>query len=985
MELLFKKHHFSQKFITLLTVLCKSASLALLALLLTATAESKAEPSDSELLLLSRLGSPSQVTLASGGQALMDVVVGQDASSRTRDAARDLADYLSRITGGEFRVVTGDGTSGLAVGSYKDFPVFNLEELINNLNPTQMDDHVVHTHGAGVYLIGASALASQHAVWTFLHEIGYRQFFPTETWEIIPEKPDLSVMMSSFESPDFYERGSPRQSAWSDRDQWGKWTIRNRNSSSYSISNNHTYNAIVRRNQEAFDANPDFRSGNKFRVSEPGLVELVVQDAINEFKDNPSRFSISMEPSDLSGWCQSQQELDFKPDGYPEYDGAHITDRVVWLANKVAEAVNQWSKEHGHGEKYVGIMAYHQHSEPPNIRVHPNIVVNVSTSYSAAGYTTTELMQAWKDQGTTQIGIRDYYDTFVWAQGMPRRGRGGSVPYIARAIPEFHAAGGRIMRANSTDAWYVNGLGFYLSTRLMWDVTLSEQVDEIVDEFLEMAFGEAKEPMREYWNMMARIDPLPRNRNDILARAYNHIRDALDLTSDPDIIERLYDLAIYMRYVELWYAFEAPSDPSERQTLAEDTFRHKYRMQSRMMSSVAHLYYHLERSRIPADIPGEARPGSLLVGRDLVDMAPWKCSRLFSEEEIHSFISNGIEQNEIVEINFDVVDFSEDLVPARDYLDLPEATRGTWGRNNGFIGRHQLFSWLEPNESLTLTATGGTISHLDQGNVRFQLWLPRHPHPDPIDVFEIPNDRQPHQVILTSTYAGLHSVIMNDGGGRTYLNSKPGTLLTIQTPQNFEREFSLYFFVPKGTKVVGGYVTRHCHVRFIDSHGKEREGWQDLENNAGYFVIDVEEGQDDAIWRVLSRRSASLRLMTVPPYLARHPEELLLPRELFYESEEQVVPAENHDELPEFFDLQQNYPNPFNPSTNITFAVPYQSHVRLDVYNVIGQRVSTLVNQEKTPGTYNVPFDATALASGVYLYRLHTDAYQKTRQMLLVR
>ena len=100
---------------------------------------------------------------------------------------------------------------------------------------------------------------------------------------------------------------------------------------------------------------------------------------------------------------------------------------------------------------------------------------------------------------------------------------------------------------------------------------------------------------------------------------------------------------------------------------------------------------------------------------------------------------------------------------------------------------------------------------------------------------------------------------------------------------------------------------------------------------------------------------------------------------------------------PATFQLEQNYPNPFNPISNIRYHLPALSnserqagipdirHVRLAVYDFLGREVATLVNERKEPGAYQVRFDATNLASGVYLYRLQAGSYMSVRKMTILK
>ena len=98
-----------------------------------------------------------------------------------------------------------------------------------------------------------------------------------------------------------------------------------------------------------------------------------------------------------------------------------------------------------------------------------------------------------------------------------------------------------------------------------------------------------------------------------------------------------------------------------------------------------------------------------------------------------------------------------------------------------------------------------------------------------------------------------------------------------------------------------------------------------------------------------------------------------------------TVTSNESIELPNRVDLHQNYPNPFNPSTSISFTMKDADHVSIKIYDVLGRQVATLMDGFMPPGPHSVAWDATGQASGVYLYRLETQAGIQTRQMMLVK
>lgn len=90
-------------------------------------------------------------------------------------------------------------------------------------------------------------------------------------------------------------------------------------------------------------------------------------------------------------------------------------------------------------------------------------------------------------------------------------------------------------------------------------------------------------------------------------------------------------------------------------------------------------------------------------------------------------------------------------------------------------------------------------------------------------------------------------------------------------------------------------------------------------------------------------------------------------------------------ELPQVFSLSQNYPNPFNPITEIRYTLPRECWVKLEVYNILGQKVATLVDGEQKAGYQTAKWGASSFSSGIYFYRLRAGNFVQTRKMILLK
>ncbi|MBL9154082.1 MAG: DUF4838 domain-containing protein [Verrucomicrobiales bacterium] len=760
-----------------------------------------------------------------------------------------------------------------------DGPAIRLRLADDRIVPGALDreNYTIRTSESGIALTGATPLAVQHAVWDLLHRIGYRQYFPGPEWEISPRLDSLTLELDVTESPDYASRRIwYGYGLWDHNgDDYRDWVAKNRMEGGFSLNTGHAYGKLIRSRQADFDAHPEYYAlvdgkrhihpEAKLCIAQSGVCEAAIAYALEFFAQNPDEDSVSMDPSDGGHWCECEPCARIGPPN----------NRATLLANTVAEAV---TAKLGKG-RYVGMYAYNYHSEPPSLTVHPNVIISAATGFIKGGLNIDQIITGWAARGAT-IGIREYYSVNTWDRDLPGAARGGHLDYLADTIADFHARGARFLSAESNDNWGPNGLGYYFASRAMWDVGEAARREAIVDDFLERAFGPAREPMGEFYR---RIDSGNRQAtlvfDDLLARMFRSLEEARKLADgDPAIMKRIESLILWTRHAELYDRYRQGEGPG-RQAAFEAMVRHAYRMRGTYMVHSLGLYRDVDNRDDAVTIP-EAAHWTVPEPRN-----PWKSSEPFTATEIEAILGSGLANHTPVNLDFAPVAIDDTaLRAARDHIPLPDLPSGSAESGRGTR------SWLTVVENaparLELRVTGGLIVHYrDRGPVKIRLWklggasATGEGETLVAEDASVPPDGVERPVVLVAAEPGVYRIDLDDGRDLTRVTWPEGQIMSWKMsleeyPNMMSGRWTLYAWVPEGTRTIGLYSAADKGELLRPDGTKAL----DLAAPGGKFLsAPVPEGADGQFWKFHSV-AGRISLISIPPYLARHPGELVTPK-----------------------------------------------------------------------------------------------------------
>lgn len=817
----------------------------------------------------------SSVLVAKNKKAFFPIVISQNASEMVRRTASDMKAYLEKMCGADFKIITGDGTSGIAIGVANDFPDLPFSKKLISKGVFDREKYIIKTHKNGVYLLGACDLAADEAVWDLFHKLGYRHYFAGKNWEIFPNLDEIKIDYDIKEEPDFSIRKITKVSCWEpDTENWYEWERHNRLSQAFKLNTRHIYQDIIEENIEVFKQHPEwfalwkgdrkYLGGiTKFCLSNKELRKFVVNWAIDWFKKNPEEECISMDPSDTGHWCECNK---------CEAMG-RVSDRVVVLANEVAEAINKNSEE----PRYVGIYGYSFHAlGPKNNKIHPNVLVSIATTLIKGGITLEQAEESWVKAGA-KLGVRDYYSLWIWNMSLPTSKGLNSEKTLIEKTRGLYDRGYRFMSsAQSTIAFGHSGIYHWLVGICLWDVEECENIEKWKDDFYHNAFGAAKDIMREYYEY---IDGKSQKElsDNLIGKMYQFLGKAKAETKDIGVKNRIDDLIYYTHYVELYRAMmEAPEGP-ERNSAALDLMSFVNKERENMVVPVYRMYQFLTRDKFGVTFPWDSRMPDENIRAKVKEEIP--------SEELDGYVKAAADKYEIVD--FETKFYSPWLEPAFKKLKF-KTQQSTVLFPKWNTGPTTIYTWMdEANQTIKLRAKTGmiygdkfgglkiTVSRIYEDYLGFMAEEVVYKNNSPV-----PPDQKWYNLELKTGKPGFYKIHMDNNVTRFIVDFEtvlPITLLAgskhsmkLKTLEQNNNEF--YFYVPSDTEEL---------VIFASGKGEIKNGNGDVRikiDKNQYYKIHLKKEERAQIWKISIR--GIFKLLTVPPYVSTSPEGLLLPKEV---------------------------------------------------------------------------------------------------------
>jgi hypothetical protein len=860
--------------------------------------------------------------VAQRGQPQVAILLPEKAKERLMPIAQELQRWLGEVIGVQPKIEAfSPEAKGIVLGTSSEFPKQARKERLNGLGN---EGFVVRTERERLWLLANTDLGLHHAVFAFLEAIGCRWFFPDPVWTVIPKQPNLTVRLNLREKPAFrwrniwYEWGPRTPKLAADYEAWMK---HNRQYGDLPVDCGHAYERYITHGE--FEKHPEWfalvsgkRRPTQLCVSNPEVQRRVIDGVLNLFRKDPKRIMASVEPNDGGGYCECEN---CRAIGSP-------SDQAFSLANKVAEAVRKEFPD-----KFVGLLAYAFHSDPPKFPLLPNVYVEITTGFRYTNLTFDEQVQAFRRLGAV-VGLYDYFSIYAWDFDLPGAAKAGRIYELANAIKHYHELGLVGYTAEASCNWGPNGLGYWMAAKLMWRPDLDPKV--LVQDFCEKAFGRAAKPMRRLYERWAKGERFSARG---LLLAMQDLQEAYRLGSDPQVQQRLNRIAMYLHLLRLWLDYDRTArwDQWGKLVASSEEIVAKAKecavFARRIMDTgLVHTFPMLFTEWF------DHRFAALkhIEGFDLKQTEAWKAERtdIPSDEEVQRLFEDDLRWlKRLVPITVEIEGrrFRGRLVPIAQRL--PQAVKA-WGdvkRSALFVESGIHYFAGRKGETISLTYTPFDAGHVVDCRWTLRRLITGKPGGEndgrSIAQGVVKAEKgKPATVAVALPVDGIYAFEPGTGYWRAAQMEfdrrplsvwcgrfdEPGEMRRMPLRLWLPRGEPLYFFVPKGTKhfvigiVSGGDPRSALELRTADGTAIRREGivagdqisviveqdvreYGEMSEMAKQAILPGEQlsivvprGEDGRIWalQIWSLRCI-VELYDVPPFVARHPAELLVPED----------------------------------------------------------------------------------------------------------
>ena len=802
--------------------------------------------------------------IADGGKAMHRIVISPDASPKTRAIAGELLHFLQLATGSLFQVSNSAPGDGIIFGNADEFP-----DLLNDqqTEALKIRDHfdgreayIIKTQPNRLLLIGATEAGASHAAYRFLHEIGYRWFFPSPQWQIVPDQPTLWVNLDLVDRPKFLTRRLTPDYGFFDRhaqNDFYAWTRRNNLGESIRTDVSYAWQSIIAQNIRVFNQNPQFlamvggqRTAPQLNLADPQVRRLATRYVLGRFRDAQPPDMVSLEPSFGEGHDESSENRAM----------GSVSDRVAGLANDVAK---QLSRDRPTG--LIGIRAEGSHTNPPREKLERNVYVEIAVGQPDGDYYFDELLKQWSEKAS-RIGYRVTLSDFNTDRDMTPASPWGDVRFMQSQFQLYRKHQGQAVLIHTSGGWGPLGRSYYVASRLMWNP--DADVEAILADFYEKAFGPAAEPMERFYD---RLDPrsYPLPGDDLFARALRDLQEAMVLAEDrPDVHARLTHLQFYLRYVQLRWMIDRAQETANAKEHTLAAITHAFRTRYSYMNDWAAILnvWTNEAAQNYREPSWNARLRNIT--------APWAVGREYEPGDIESFFNDGLAY--FVPESPRTTEFSNDLAPVREWR------RGISATELGPLRGESTFGMFSINgEPLTFTLTAGMMELRRNRPAAKWRVVDAEGQPVPNAAGRVLLDGQPHDIAVEVPSPGYYSVEFNDAGSRSRLTANEGRpvaqlLRRDQPPQYDATSPRLYFYVPRGVRELHYYWQGPPHT-VRDPRGN---AFKDVSTTGQLVTIPIRSGNDGAIWSLTRVALGRLHFYNAPNVVATSAGSLLLPREL---------------------------------------------------------------------------------------------------------